>query len=246
MGILLTIAYDGTNYAGWQVQKNAPTVYGALCEALGQVLNEAEFSLLGASRTDAGVHALGQQAHLTTVNMPKIPIEKFPHGINPLLPRDIAVIDAKIVSDSFHPIADAKSKTYSYKIWNNPHRNPLLCNFSAHIRQKLNIAAIRVSCTYFIGEHDFAAFCAAGSSVKTTVREIRSLEISSNNGVIEILISGNGFLYNMVRIIVGTLVEVGLGKISPKDIPNIILSCDRKKAGKTMPPQGLTLLCVQY
>ncbi|MCL2752772.1 MAG: tRNA pseudouridine(38-40) synthase TruA [Defluviitaleaceae bacterium] len=245
MGILLKVAYDGTNYAGWQIQKNDITVHGVLHDAIKQILNGSDFSLLGASRTDAGVHALGQCVHLMPENL-NIPVERLPYALNSVLPKDIAVLDSKIVSDDFHPIRDAISKTYIYKIWNKAYRNPLLHNYSAHISKGLDVELMQESCIHFVGKHDFAAFCATGSSVKTTVREIFSLKISNSNGLIEIFVNGNGFLYNMVRIIAGTLVEVGLGKINPNTIPAIIASCDRNKAGRTMPPQGLTLIEVEY
>ncbi|MCL2235317.1 MAG: tRNA pseudouridine(38-40) synthase TruA [Defluviitaleaceae bacterium] len=246
MGILLTIAYDGTNYNGWQIQKNGVTVCGALSEALTQVLGGENFSVLGASRTDAGVHALGQRVHLMTEGETRVPLEKLPQVINSALPRDIAVNDAIIVSDSFHPIRDAKSKTYVYKIHNHLHRNPLMWRYSAQVKTPLNLKMMQSACEYFVGEHDFAAFCSTGSSVNSTVRTIYSLSISENDGLMEICINGNGFLYNMVRIIAGTLVEVGGGKIHPNQIPEIMKAKDRTQAGKTMPPQGLTLVEVFY
>ncbi|MCL2620593.1 MAG: tRNA pseudouridine(38-40) synthase TruA [Defluviitaleaceae bacterium] len=246
MGILLTVAYDGTNYCGWQVQENGITVCGVLKEALGNVLTGLSFSVLGASRTDAGVHALGQRVHLITDGKILVPLDKLPAVLNSVLPDDVAVTSALNVCDSFHPIRDAKSKTYVYKINNQPHRNPLTHRTATHLSKPLNLMSMQSACEYFEGEHDFISFCASGSSVKSTVRTVYSLSIEEREGLLEIHINGNGFLYNMVRIIAGTLVNVGLGKISPSEIPDIISSKDRTRAGKTMPPHGLTLLEVFY
>ncbi|MCL2854699.1 MAG: tRNA pseudouridine(38-40) synthase TruA [Defluviitaleaceae bacterium] len=248
MGVLLTVAYDGTDYNGWQVQKNGTTVCGLLEGALAGVLAGRSFSILGASRTDAGVHALGQRVHLRTDGTIPIPLDRLPNVINAALPRDVAVTAAISVPDSFHPISDAKSKTYIYKIHNQPHRCPLRCRYSAFIPNALDFAAMQPACRHFVGEFDFAAFCATGSPVKSTVRRINFLEVSQQeqDGLLEMRVNGNGFLYNMVRIIAGTLVGVGLNKILPDDIPAIIAGKDRAKAGKTMPPQGLTLLEVFY
>jgi len=284
MGILLTIAYDGTDYCGWQFQENGVSVFEVLGRAIEEIAGQAlaqkrcqnqrhrndgcddgflqGFSLMGASRTDAGVHASGQKAHLIfeepLKESFKVPLEKLPQVLNSVLPKDISVVETCEVPDSFHPIWDAKSKTYSYKIYNHSYRNPLLQRFSAFVPTPLDIKKMQEACRHFVGEHDFAAFCAAGGSAKTTVRTINDLTVNGISGramhaptdgashVIEIIINGNGFLYNMVRIIAGTLVFVGLGKISPDDIPEIILSKDRTKAGKTMPAEGLTLLEVFY
>jgi len=264
MGILLTVAYDGTDYCGWQFQENGVSVFETRERAVGRLVDEGiaaqgrndggshGFSLMGASRTDAGVHALGQKAHLilegSLKESFKVPLEKLPQVLNSVLPKDIAVTAACEVPDDFHPIWDAKSKTYLYRIYNQRHRNPLLWRYSAFVPDSFDVRAMQQACAYFVGEHDFAAFCAAGGSAKTSVREIYSLSVDSvsGNDVIEITVSGNGFLYNMVRIIAGTLVFVGLGKIKPDEIPEIILSRDRTKAGKTMPAKGLTLLEVCY
>ncbi|MDR2166231.1 MAG: tRNA pseudouridine(38-40) synthase TruA [Clostridiales bacterium] len=245
MGILLTIAYDGTNYCGWQEQDNGISICGTLKATLAAVL-DCPFGLTGASRTDAGVHALGQRAHLVPAAALKIPLNRLPQVLNSALPKDIAIRAAEAVPDDFHPIWDAKSKTYSYKIHNEPHRNPLIWPYSAFIPSKLDLAAMQEAAQHFVGEHDFAAFCAAGGSAKTTIRKIYFLNIIANGGLLEIRVNGNGFLYNMVRIIAGTLVDVGLGKIKPEDIPDIIRTKKRIKAGKTMPAKGLTLLEIFY
>ena len=245
MGVLFTVAYDGTDYCGWQVQKNGISVCSALEDALRPVFSEG-FSMLGASRTDAGVHALGQRVHLMPKSLCKVPLEKLPQVINGNLPKDIRIVDAVNVIDSFHPINDAKSKTYRYQIYNHKYENPLMCRYAAFVPVCLDSTVMNNAGMHFVGRHDFAAFCAAGSSVKSTVRTVFSVEVGRNENTIDITINGDGFLYNMVRIIAGTLVDIGSGKISIKDLPFIISSKDRTKAGKTMPPQGLTLIKIFY
>ena len=242
MGILLEIAYDGSNYSGWQVQNNKQTIQGVLKNVIQNIYGECD--LLGASRTDAGVHALGQVAHLKTQNLGLIPMERLPYALNSHLPKDIVVHSARLVSDNFHPIADAKSKIYTYKILNSKFLNPIFRNYIHFEPRELNINKMREQAQHFLGEHDFAAFCAANSSAKSTVRHIFSLDITQETEIICINICGNGFLYNMVRIIAGTLVEVGLGRID--DVKSIINSKNRHLAGKTLPAKGLVLQKIFY
>jgi len=245
VNILLTIAYDGTNYAGWQRQENAVAVQEKLEDALSILLSR-DVTVRAASRTDAGVHALGQCAAFFAPDL-KIPLDKFPTVLTSLLPEDISVTAAKIVPDEFNPRFNALKKTYIYNIYNAPHPNPLLSRYSAFMPHMLDISAMQKAAEYFIGKHDFAAFCATGSNAKTTVREIFACEISNQpNGLISLTITGNAFLYNMVRIIAGTVVYAGLGKIPPEKIPQIIASKNRTSAGKTMPSQGLVLTEVVY
>jgi len=244
MNVLLTLSYDGTNYCGWQRQKNGISVQQRLEEALESVLGKP-ITVTGASRTDAGVHALGQHAVFSKEAM-SIPLDKLPYALNSHLPPDISVIRAESVNDDFHPIYSAKRKTYEYSLYMSQFRNPLLERYCCHINHELNLDLMNEACKYFLGEHDFAAFRAIGSSVKTTVRTIYSLDIITEGNIIKIRICGNGFLYNMVRIIAGTLVYVGNGKIKAADIPCIILSKNRENAGKTMPPHGLTLVNIEY
>jgi len=244
MHILLTISYDGTNYAGWQRQENAVAVQQVLEEALSTLLNRS-ISISGASRTDAGVHALGQCASFRAPDL-RVPLDKLPVVLNGLLPPDISVTAAKIVSSDFSPRFGALHKTYTYTIYNAAHPNPLLSRYSAFVPQKLDIEKMQQAAVSFVGKHDFAAFCATGSSAKTTVREIYSCTVDDVDNLIKITICGNAFLYNMVRIIAGTLVYTGLGKIHYCEIPNIIALKNRKLAGKTMPPQGLTLIEITY
>jgi len=245
MQTLLTISYDGTNYAGWQRQQNAIAVQQRLEEALSALLAQS-ITTKAASRTDAGVHALGQRAAFFTDNLP-IPLDKLPQVINGYLPPDISVTAAEAVPDSFNPRFDAIYKTYVYQIYNAPIPNPLLGRYSAFVPRHLDVEAMKKAATFIIGHHDFAAFQATGSSAKTTVREIFDFNVvKQSSGLINLTITGGGFLYNMVRIIAGTLMYVGLEKLPATAIPDIIQSRDRTRAGKTMPPEGLILLEVGY
>lgn len=242
MNILLTVAYDGTNYAGWQRQDNAISVQQRLEEALSELLSK-NIKVSSASRTDAGVHALGQRSAFKVDHMP-IPLEKLPLAVNSRLPKDIVVHAALTVDENFSPRFDAHSKTYSYQIYNAPYPDPMLSRYSAFVPQKLNTEKMAQAAKNFVGTFDFAAFCATGSSAKTTERTIFSCGVEKKGQLIRLTVTGNGFLYNMVRIIAGTIVYAGMGKLS--NIPEIILSKDRTKAGKTMPPEGLTLEEVRY
>jgi len=246
MKTLLTIAYDGTQYAGWQRQKNAIAVQEKLEDALLQLFNEP-IIVAAASRTDAGVHAMGQRAAFCLDDM-RVPLDKLPQVLNGFLPQDISVVAAEEVHEGFNPRFDAICKTYSYSYYNANIPNPLHARYSAFVPQGLDIAAMSRAAKSFIGKHDFAAFMATGGSAKTTVREIFACDITAEPGtnIVKLTITGGGFLYNMVRIIAGTLMYVGHGKINADAIPGIIRSLDRTQAGKTMPPQGLTLLAVRY
>lgn len=241
--ILLTISYDGTNYSGWQKQKNAVTVQGEFDKACS-TLFKTDIESIGASRTDAGVHALGQRAVIDVDT--SIPAEKIPLALNPLLPDDIVVTHAEEVGADFNPRFKAVKKTYEYSIYNAPFRNPIYRNYSEYVRCELDLDSMRTACEAFVGEHDFRAFCASGNSSKTTVRTIYSLDIEKDGDFIKIRVTGNGFLYNMVRIIAGTLIYVGEGRIAPDDLPEIIASGDRRKAGKTAGPSGLVLVKIMY
>lgn len=241
--ILLTISYDGTNYSGWQKQKNAVTVQGEFDKACS-TLFKTDIESIGASRTDAGVHALGQRAVIDVDT--SIPAEKIPLALNPLLPDDIVVTHAEEVGADFNPRFKALKKIYEYSIYNAPFRNPLYRNYSEYVRYELDLDSMRTACEAFVGEHDFRAFCASGNSSKTTVRTIYSLDIEKDGDFIKIRVTGNGFLYNMVRIIAGTLIYVGEGRIAPDDLPEIIASGDRRKAGKTAGPSGLVLVKIMY
>ena len=252
MKILLTVAYDGTSYCGWQRQLNGVSVQQVLEDALREILQAPELTVTGASRTDAGVHALGQRAAFSVTEM-KIPVDKICRVLNGRLPADISVRAASEVSEDFNPRFAAKRKTYRYSIFNQEHGNPLLARYSWHVTYPLDVPAMREAASHLEGTHDFAAFCAAGGSAKTTERTIFSLTVieresepASQPGLIDLTVTGDGFLYNMVRIIAGTLVYVGAGKISAKEMPGIILSGNRARAGITAPPHGLTLMEVEY
>lgn len=314
--ILLRVAYDGTNYHGWQLQPNAATIEGELNRALCALTGE-EIVVTGASRTDAGVHALGNVAVFDTTS--RIPAEKFSYALNQRLPEDIVIQSSKQVADDFHPRYCDCRKTYEYDILNRTFPLPAYRNTAYFLYGTLNIEAMRRACQAFLGEHDFASFCAAGAQVQTTVRTIYSLEVEcrplteagtpvppasgeavnaadgkhgeqvqqaqsasgemlnaaagesdeqvqqaqpesgetaipaagganagSADQLLTIRVKGNGFLYNMVRIIAGTLVEVGRGHIKPEEVAGIIAAKDRAKAGPTAPARGLRLVEIEY
>lgn len=250
--ILLTIKYDGSGYAGWQRQPDKRTVCGRLEEVLSEYF-KTEVKLDGASRTDAGVHAMGQRATLKTDI--GVPIEKVPMVFNTALAddrmenlSDIEIVAAKEMPEGFHARFDSKGKRYIYRIRNLSTPDIFKKHYCYQIPQKLNLDAMRKAAEYIVGEHDFACFqTAGGNPVDSTVREIYSLVIADDgNGNVSITVEGNAFLYNMVRIMVGTLVEVGLGKRNPDELKEIIASKDRAKAGRTAPAGGLYLDEVFY
>lgn len=241
--ILLTIAYDGTNYNGWQRQNNGIGIQEKIEEACYKIFRQ-DLKVIGASRTDTGVHALGQRG-LITVDT-SIPVDRIPYALNSVLPDDIVIRDAKEVPENFHPRYSAIKKTYHYHILNEKFPMPQYRSISTFISSGLDIYAMNEAAQYFVGTHDFAAFCSAGSSVKTTVRTIYEAFVQKEAPFITFKVTGNGFLYNMVRIMAGTLIEVGIGKKKPSDIKEIILSKNRNLAGKTAPPQGLTLVDIDY
>ncbi len=243
MRIKIIVSYDGTNYGGWQLQKNAPSIQGELERAL-KTLTGSRIVIQSAGRTDAGVHALGQCAHFDYPG--SIPPEKLPFVFNSMLPRDIRVIHAEQAEDAFHARYDAKGKRYIYTIYNSPHSSALLYNRTMHVPQPLDIESMRAAAQHIIGTHDFKAFCASGSYVKSTVRTVNRLDIVPEGPLIRIIIEGNGFLYNMVRIIAGTLIRTGLSKLKPEEVEQIILSRSRAAAGFTAQPQGLMLDEVFY
>lgn len=241
--IKLIIEYDGTNYGGWQKQKNNRTIQEEIEKAIYKVTSE-EVELKGSSRTDSGVHARGMVANFNTDS--RIPGEKFRGAINSKLPDDIAIIKSEEVDKEFHARYLSKGKTYSYTIVNRYEKVAMDRNYVYHVKDNLNIDDMKKACTYFIGKHDFKAFKTTGSSVKTSVRTISELYIEANEDKLKIFITADGFLYNMVRIIVGTLIEVGKGKIKPKAIESIINECERSKSGPCVPPNGLVLEEVYY
>lgn len=242
--ILLTISYDGTNFFGWQKQDGVKTIQGHLETALSNLFKQP-ISIRGASRTDTGVHALCQLALLK--HKTSIPIQRLPLAINSFLnTKDIVVTNAVYVDENFHPQNNVYKKTYQYKIYNAPFLNPLIKNYTEFVHKPLNIEQMNLATKYFLGEHDFKAFCASGTNAKTTIRTIYDLSVTKQDDIITIEITGNGFLYNMVRIIAGTLIEVGLLKKKPEDIKHIIQSKNRQKAGKTASACGLVLYKIYY
>ncbi|MBS5926708.1 MAG: tRNA pseudouridine(38-40) synthase TruA [Clostridium sp.] len=241
--IKLTIEYDGTSYGGWQKQKNNRTIQQCIEEAI-KLLTGEEVELIGSSRTDAGVHAKGMVANFITNS--QIPADKFREAINTKLPDDIGIIKSEEVDKNFHSRYDSKGKTYCYTLVNRYEKVCIGRNYVYQVREELNYDLMKEAAKYFLGKHDFKAFKTNGSSVKTSVRTISGLELELKDDVIKIFVSADGFLYNMVRIIVGTLIEVGKGKIKPEDIESIIRNGDRSKAGPCVPPNGLVLEKVFY
>ena len=241
--ILITIAYEGTAYAGFQRQENAVTIEERLTEALFRVTGE-ETCLIGGSRTDAGVHALGNVAVFDTES--RTPGEKFAFALNRHLPADIRVMASREVSEEFHPHRVPSQKTYRYRIQRASIQDPLRRAFTWQIHRELDIQAMREAAAYLVGEHDFSSFCAAGSQVRSKVRKIISIELTENGDELWIQITGNGFLYNMVRIIAGTLAEAGLGRWEPPHMQEILEAKDRGLAGPTAPPQGLVLVGYEF
>ncbi|WP_040327554.1 tRNA pseudouridine(38-40) synthase TruA [Clostridium ihumii] len=241
--IRLSLEYDGTNYFGWQKQKNKITIQGVLENTLLEITKE-EIEVIGCSRTDSRVHSRGYICNFITNS--SIPSEKFKEVLNVKLPNDIAVLKSEEVPMEFHSRYNCVGKTYSYTILQRSIRAAIDRNIVYHCKYSLDVEKMQEACKYFIGKHDFSALKNTGSSVKTSVRTIKDLRIEKNNDYIKIFVSADGFLYNMVRIIVGTLIDVGTKKIDPKDIETIINSLERKNAGKTVPPQGLCLEKVYY
>ena len=241
--IKLVIEYDGSGFNGWQKQPNKLNIQGEI-EAVLENITKEKVELIASGRTDAGVHALGQVANFKTNS--KIPIEKIPIAINSQVKNSIRIKNAEEVDERVHSRYNCKKKTYRYIIDNSKYGSSIYRNLTYHIPTKLNVEKMKKAIKYFEGQHDFKAFRSSGTSSKSSVRTIYNAEIKQKEQYIVIELTGNGFLYNMVRIISGTLVDVGLGKTKPEDIPNIIEEKDRQKAGKTLPPQGLFLVKVEY
>ena len=241
--ILVTVAYDGTNYSGWQVQPNGLAVHQVVEDALEKVLGE-RVQVRSSGRTDAGVHARAMAAAFTTSR--ELPLRAFVEGANRFLPADVAIQDARIVPDGFKPITMAHAKWYRYTIINSSVRSPLDRLYSWQVREPLDLAAMNDAAGRFVGSHDFAAFRASNCVAKTTVRRIDSVRVSCHGGRIIIDVVGGGFLKNMVRVMVGTLVDIGKGRFVPSDIDRLLQRGDRKEAGSTAPACGLCLMQVEY
>jgi tRNA pseudouridine38-40 synthase len=241
--IRLTIEYDGTDFVGWQIQPNGRSVQEVLEQALAEVLG-TEVRLHSAGRTDAGVHARGMMAHFETDR--ELPLAAYREGVNRLLPPDVAVREAAEAPAGFHSRFDARGKWYRYTLLRAPVRSPLNCRTTWHLRTPLDRAAMSRAAQAFVGRHDFAAFRAAGCDARTTVREIFSLQLEEQGELMFIDVRGDGFLRNMVRVMVGTLVEIGMGRRSESDVAQLLHAGCRQKAGRTAPAQGLCLMEVWY
>lgn len=241
--IKLTLQYDGTAYHGWQTQGNAITVQ-ATVENVIKKLTGTKPQLIGCGRTDTGVHAKKYICNFKSET--SIPCDKLPYALNSQLPGNIVCTHAEYADRNFDSRKSAKGKTYTYLIANSQYRNVFYTTRAWHYRYKLDIEEMRKAARHFLGTHDFIGFAASGFTVKTTVRTITDIKIDSDGDIISISVTGNGFLYNMVRIIAGTLVFAGNGKIKPEDIPDIIASKERKRAGITAPACGLYLTEVFY
>jgi tRNA pseudouridine38-40 synthase len=241
--IKLIIEYDGTDYAGWQIQKNALSVQEVLENALYSITNQ-RIALTAAGRTDSGVHAKGQVANFYTESA--IPADRFSYALNALLPNDVRVLDSREVPREFHARFSATGKRYRYSIVSHPQGIAISRQYYHHVPFPLDIEAMIKASGYFEGTHDFYGFMSTGSRVKNTVRNLDKIRLDWQPPFLCIDLSGGGFLYNMVRIIVGTLLEVGAGRISPNDLPLIISSRDRNLAGPTAPAHGLCLMEVYY
>lgn len=241
--VFLRIAYDGTNYCGWQIQDNGLTVEEVINKNLTELLNE-KIAVIGASRTDSGVHALGNVAVFDTDT--RIPADKISFALNQRLPEDIRIQESKEVPTDFHPRHCNSRKTYEYKILNRRFAMPTERLYSHFVYMPLDVEKIKRAAEYIVGEHDFKSFCSSRSQVENTVRTIYSMEVTKEGDMIHIRICGNGFLYNMVRIIVGTLMKVGLNIYPPEHVKEIIEAKDRNFAGPKAAACGLTLLGIQY
>lgn len=236
--IKLIVEYDGTNYCGWQKQKNGETIQQTIENAILKVTGE-EIKLIGSSRTDAGVHAKMYVCNFSTSST--IPPDKIGIVINHKLPEDIVILKSEQVDSTFHSRYSSKGKMYSYTILNRNERAAIGRNYAYQYGRNIDIEAMKKAAVYFLGKHDFSAFKSTGSSVKDNVRTITEVQVEKEGDYIKIYVSGDGFLYNMVRIMVGTLLEVGEKKVNPEYVKEIIESKDRKKAGKVVPAKGLCL-----
>lgn len=241
--IKLTIEYDGKNYCGWQVQPNGMSVQETIENAIFKLVGK-KTKINGSGRTDSGVHALGQTASFNTDST--IPSEAFSKALNHHLPLDISIVNSCKVDADFHARFSATGKHYKYVILNKGTRSPLNENRAYRVGKKLDIEEMKKAAAYFEGTHDFKGFMATGSQVADTIRTITAISVASIGDSIEINIEGSGFLYNMVRIIAGTLLECGLGKLNSSEFPHIIQSGNREAAGPTIPAYGLYLVKVFY
>lgn len=243
MRVKMIVAYDGTNYSGWQIQPNGVTIEQKLNEALGALLGE-DIKVTGASRTDAGVHSLGNVCMFDTNT--RMPAEKISYALNQRLPEDIVVQDSCEVPESFHPRFSKSRKTYEYRILNRRFRMPTRRLDTYFYHHALDVKKMQEAAQYLVGEHDFKSFCAVNAQSQNSVRTIYACDVSRAEDIITIQVKGNGFLYNMVRIIAGTLIKVGCGEFTPAYMEKILAARDRSAAGPTAPAHGLTMIGLEY
>lgn len=241
--VMLTVAYDGTNYHGWQIQSNGETIEGVLNRCLSSLMGE-KIEVSGASRTDSGVHAMGNLAVFDTES--RIPADKISYALNQRLPEDIRIQKSQEVAADFHPRFCATRKTYEYRIYMAPFPMPLRRLYAYYTYVPLDIERMNAGAAYLVGEHDFKSFCSVGAQVETTVRQVDEIHVEKQGNEIVIRVAGRGFLYNMVRIIAGTLMEVGRGQLEPEDVQTILNQKDRQAAGPTAPACGLTLVGYEF
>lgn len=241
--VMLTVAYDGTNYHGWQLQPNVVTIESVLNEALSSLFKE-NIKVIGASRTDTGVHALGNIAVFDT--NARMPADKVSYALNQRLPEDIRIQASKEVPLDFHPRHQNSKKTYEYRILNSEFPMPVYRLYAYFTYASMDIEQMQRAADYLKGEHDFKSFCSVNTVAETTVRTIYDISVEKSGDMVSIRVTGSGFLYNMVRIIAGTLMEVGRGNITPEKMPDILNALDRTKAGPTAPACGLTLVKYEF
>lgn len=241
--IKLVVAYDGTAYCGWQLQPGKPTIEATINDALCNLTGE-QIAVIGASRTDSGVHAMGNVAVFDTES--PIPAEKFCYALNVRLPEDIRIISSEEVPEEFHPRRTISRKTYEYRILNSSIALPVMRLYTHFVYYKLDLDAMRSAASYLVGSHDFTSFCSVKTQTVDNVRTIYDIDISRQGDIITISVTGNGFLYNMVRIIAGTLMDAGRGLYPPERVGEILYARDRQLAGPTAPPQGLFLMNIRY
>lgn len=239
---MLTVAYDGTDFHGWQIQPGVRTVEGELNKCLSDIL-KCEVQVIGASRTDAGVHAKGNLAVFDTKS--SIPAEKFAYALNSKLPSDVKVQCSKEVEADFHPRHCESRKTYEYRFYCAKHPMPLASRYATYTYYEPHVELMQNAAVFLIGEHDFRSFCSVHTQAESTVRTIYDIQIEKVSSEVIIRICGNGFLYNMVRIIAGTLLNVGIGKYEPEYVKSMLEATDRRKAGPTAAPEGLCLCSVE-
>lgn len=241
--VKLIVAYDGTRYCGWQVQPNGITIEEVLNKKLSELLGE-DITVVGASRTDSGVHSLGNVAVFNTKT--RMPADKISFALNQRLPEDIVIQGSCEVAPDWHPRYQNSQKTYEYRILNRTFRMPTRRLDTYFYHYPLDVEKMQQAADYLVGEHDFKSFCSIHSQAETTVRTIYGCQVQRQEDVITIRVTGSGFLYNMVRIIAGTLIQVGGGETAPKQMPDILAAQNRSAAGPTAPAHGLTMIGIEY